>query len=68
MLILENDAKFEPTLSVPALQFLEDVERDSNAEKAGLKVYDFVLEVDTCIRHMCYHISHIYLTSIFVLL
>jgi SH3/ankyrin repeat-containing protein len=40
-----TDAKFEPTLEVPALQFLESVDKDSNAEKAGLRPLDFVLEV-----------------------
>ena len=30
---------------MPALQFLESVDKDSNAEKAGLKPLDFILEV-----------------------
>lgn len=41
-----NDAKFEPSLEVPALQFLESVDKDSNADKAGLKPLDFVLEIN----------------------
>jgi len=53
--ILANDIKFEPTPEVPALQFLESVDRDSNADKAGLKPLDFVLEINnvdvTCRTH-----------------
>lgn len=33
-------------MDYPALQFLESVDKDSNADKAGLKPLDFVLEVD----------------------
>jgi hypothetical protein len=40
-----NDANFQPTPEAPALQFLEHVEKDSSADKAGLKPLDFVLEV-----------------------
>ena len=40
-----NDVKFEPTPEIPALQFLESVDKESNADKAGLKPLDFVLEV-----------------------
>ncbi len=40
---------------MPALQFLESVDRDSNADKAGLKPLDFVLEINnidvTCRTH-----------------
>ncbi len=43
--ISANDTKFQPTPEVPALQFLEHVEKDSSADKAGLKPFDFVLEV-----------------------
>lgn len=50
-----NDIKFEPTPEVPALQFLESVDKDSNADKAGLKPLDFVLEINnidvTCRTH-----------------
>jgi hypothetical protein len=41
-----TDNKFEPSLEVPALQFLESVDKDSNAEKAQLKPLDFVLEIN----------------------
>lgn len=41
------DVKFEPTPEIPALQFLENVDKGSNAEKAGLKPFDFVIEVLT---------------------
>lgn len=41
-----TDKKFEPTPEIPALQFLENVDKDSNAEKAGLKPLDFILEVN----------------------
>ena len=37
---------FEPTRSFPALQFLDSIEKGSNAEKAGLKQNDYVLEVN----------------------
>ncbi len=30
---------------MPALQYLESVDKDSNADKAGLKPLDFILEV-----------------------
>ena len=40
-----NDGAFEPSLDYPALQFLESVDKDSNADKAGLKPLDFVIEV-----------------------
>lgn len=40
-----TDQKFEPTAEIPALQFLENVDKSSNADKAGLKALDFVLEV-----------------------
>ena len=40
-----TDQKFEPTTEIPALQFLENVDKGSNADKAGLKALDFVLEV-----------------------
>lgn len=50
-----NDLRFEPTPEVPALQFLESVDKDSNADKAGLKPLDFVLEINnvdvTCRTH-----------------
>jgi len=36
---------FQPSPSFPALQFLDSIEKGSNAEKAGLKHNDFVLEV-----------------------
>jgi SH3/ankyrin repeat-containing protein len=41
-----TDQKFEPTAEIPALQFLENVDKGSNADKAGLKALDFVLEVN----------------------
>lgn len=37
---------FQPTPSFPALQFLDSIEKGSNAEKAGLKENDYVLEVE----------------------
>ena len=50
-----NDIRFEPSAEVPALQFLESVDKDSNADKAGLKPLDFVLEINnvdvTCRTH-----------------
>lgn len=50
-----NENKFEPTPEWPALQFLESVDKDSNADKAGLKPLDFVLEINnvdvTCKTH-----------------
>ena len=40
---------------MPALQFLESVDKESNADKAGLKPLDFVLEINsvdvTCRSH-----------------
>ena len=36
---------FQPTPSFPALQFLDSIEKGSNADKAGLKQNDYVLEV-----------------------
>jgi hypothetical protein len=36
---------FQPTASFPALQFLDSIENSSNADKAGLKQNDYVLEV-----------------------
>jgi len=36
---------FQPTPSFPALQFLDSIEKSSNADKAGLKQNDYVLEV-----------------------
>jgi hypothetical protein len=36
---------FQPTPSFPALQFLDSIEKGSNADKAGLKQHDYVLEV-----------------------
>lgn len=36
---------FTPTPSFPALQFLDSIEKGSNADKAGLKQNDYVLEV-----------------------
>lgn len=51
-----SDEKFEPTIECPALQFLESVDKDSNADKAGLKTFDFVLEINgvdvTCKTHL----------------
>jgi hypothetical protein len=47
MLHLASDSKFEPSPEIPALQFLESVDKDSNADKAGLKPYDFILEVNS---------------------
>ena len=38
-------SSFQPTASFPALQFLDSIEKGSNADKAGLKQYDYVLEV-----------------------
>lgn len=50
------DGRFEPSLDCPALQFLESVDKESNAEKAGLKQLDFVLEINgvdvTCKTHL----------------
>lgn len=37
---------FQPTASFPALQFLDSIEKGSNAEKAGLKQHDYVLEIN----------------------
>lgn len=37
---------FQPTPSFPALQFLDSIEKGSNADKAGLKQNDYVLEVN----------------------
>ena len=36
---------FHPTPSFPALQFLDTIEKGSNADRAGLKQNDYVLEV-----------------------
>lgn len=36
---------FQPNPSFPALQFLDSIEKNSNADKAGLKQNDYVLEV-----------------------
>lgn len=36
---------FQPSPSFPALQFLDIIEKGSNAEKAGLKQNDYVLQV-----------------------
>lgn len=36
---------FQPTPSFPALQFLDSIEKGSNADKADLKQNDYVLEV-----------------------
>ncbi|VDP69727.1 unnamed protein product [Echinostoma caproni] len=38
--------EFQPTLEVPALQYLEKVEAGSAADRAGLKSGDFILEVN----------------------
>lgn len=38
--------EFQPTLEVPALQYLEKVESGSAANRAGLKSGDFILEVN----------------------
>jgi hypothetical protein len=45
-----TDKKFEPTAEIPALQFLENVDKSSNADKAGLKALDFVLEVSFSLK------------------
>ncbi len=37
---------FQPTPSFPALQFLDSIEKGSNADKAGLKQHDYVLEIN----------------------
>ncbi|CAF0935373.1 unnamed protein product, partial [Didymodactylos carnosus] len=37
---------FNPTPSFPALQFLDSIEKGSNADKAGLKQNDYVLEIN----------------------
>ena len=37
---------FSPTPSFPALQYLDRVDRDSAADKAGLKSGDFLLEIN----------------------
>ncbi|CAF3228137.1 unnamed protein product [Rotaria socialis] len=46
---------FQPTRSFPALQFLDSIEKGSNAEKAGLKKNDYILEINginvTCMPH-----------------
>jgi len=36
---------FQPTPSFPALQYLDSIEKGSNADKAGLKQNDYVLQV-----------------------
>ncbi|CAF5201195.1 unnamed protein product, partial [Rotaria magnacalcarata] len=46
---------FQPTRSFPALQFLDSIEKGSNAEKAGLKKNDYILEINginvACMPH-----------------
>ena len=37
--------EFSPTMEFPALQYLERVDKDSMADKAGLRRGDFILEV-----------------------
>ncbi|CAF1289515.1 unnamed protein product [Rotaria sordida] len=37
---------FQPSPSFPALQFLDSIEKGSNADKAGLKKNDYVLEIN----------------------
>ncbi|CAF0957509.1 unnamed protein product [Adineta steineri] len=37
---------FQPSPSFPALQFLDSIEKGSNADKAGLKQNDYVLEIN----------------------
>ncbi|UJR38535.1 hypothetical protein I4U23_031202 [Adineta vaga] len=37
---------FQPSRSFPALQFLDSIEKGSNADKAGLKQNDYVLEIN----------------------
>jgi len=37
---------FQPSPSFPALQFLDSIEKGSNADKAGLKQNDYVLQVN----------------------
>ena len=46
MLILVAGKLFTPSPSFPALQFLDSIEKGSNADKPGLKQNDYVLEVD----------------------
>ncbi|CAF3616590.1 unnamed protein product [Rotaria sp. Silwood1] len=38
---------FQPSPSFPALQFLDSIEKGSNADKAGLKQNDYVLEINS---------------------
>ena len=45
VLVLVAGRLFHPTPSFPALQFLDSIEKGSNADKAGLKQNDYVLEV-----------------------
>lgn len=45
---------FQPTPSFPALQFLDSIEKGSNAEKAGLKQNDYVLEVSFLFLHQMF--------------
>ncbi|XP_071943611.1 uncharacterized protein [Antedon mediterranea] len=42
----KNDMVFKPTSENPALQYLDSVDQGSNAEKAGLKPGDFLLEIN----------------------
>lgn len=51
-----SDEKFEPSVECPAMQFLESVDKESNADRAGLKPFDFVLEINgvdvSCKTHL----------------
>ncbi|XP_033102065.1 SH3 and multiple ankyrin repeat domains protein 3-like isoform X3 [Anneissia japonica] len=42
----KNEMRFQPSSENPALQYLDSVDEGSNAEKAGLKPGDFLLEIN----------------------
>jgi hypothetical protein len=50
---------FQPTPSFPALQFLDSIEKSSNAAKAGLKQNDYVLEVSFRKQKLIFYSSRI---------
>ncbi|XP_074657452.1 uncharacterized protein LOC141910635 isoform X2 [Tubulanus polymorphus] len=41
-----NISNFQPTSDLPALQYLDRVDKNGNADKAGLKQGDFILEIN----------------------
>ena len=54
-----GNLNFQPTPEFPALQYLDSVDPGSQAERAGLRGGDFIMEVGTTGDMLCVHVKSI---------